>query len=232
MSLKIVCISDTHNLHDQIVLPDGDVLVHAGDSTMLGRIDELENFVNWFGRQTHKHKVLIAGNHDWGMESNQKAYEKFFYKRGLPVGDVNSIRTYIEGLCNTYNINYLNNTSTIIEGLKFYGSPDQPAFCGWGFNRTNAQLNEIWKKIPDDVNVLITHAPSYGVLDSLEYCGTMVGDVPLMKRINTLANLKLHVFGHIHPDYGVIEVDGSKRVNACLLDDRYKVRNQPIVVEI
>jgi len=230
--MRVVCISDSHNLHNQLTIPDGDVLIHAGDATMLGTIDELEDFINWFGRQPHKHKIFVPGNHDWGMDSDQHQYEKFFYKRRRPVGDVNGIRKYIEQLAATYNVTILNNTEVTIEGLKFYGSPDQPAFCGWAFNRTNAQLTEIWKKIPDDVNVLITHAPAYGILDALEYCGTMVGDVPLMKRLNTLPNLKLHVSGHIHPSYGILQVGNTTHVNACLLDDRYRVRNKPIEVDL
>lgn len=231
INMKLVCISDTHNKHDKLDIPDGDVLVHAGDATMLGTDEELEDFVNWLGRQTHKHKVWVAGNHDWGMESNQMAYQKFFYKRGRPIGDVNGIRTHIEQLCSAYGIHYLNNTGVDIDGTKFWGSPDQPAFCGWGFNRSNAFLTEHWKTIPDDTNILITHAPAYGLLDTLED-GGMVGDVPLMKRLNTLPNLKLHICGHIHPSYGTLEVGQVTHVNASILDDSYQIRNKPITVEL
>lgn len=35
-SLKIVCISDTHGMHRKMKIPEGDVLVHAGDITMKG----------------------------------------------------------------------------------------------------------------------------------------------------------------------------------------------------
>lgn len=229
--MKIVCISDTHNQHNKITLPDGDMLIHAGDATMMGTDSELEDFVNWMSRQPFKHKIWVAGNHDWGMESDQKAYEKFFYRRMKPVGDVNGIRHYIEQLCKSYGIHYLNNTGVKIDGINIWGSPDQPAFCSWAFNRTPQNLVGHWTKIPDDTNILITHCPAYGILDTLED-GDMVGDVALMKRINTLPNLQLHVCGHIHPSYGTIQIGNTNHVNAAILDDSYKIRNKPIEVKL
>ena len=198
---------------------------------MLGTDEELENFVNWLGKLPHKHKVWVAGNHDWGMESDQNAYDRFHYRRHLSIGDVNSVRLHIERLCKEYSINYLNNTGVVINGLNFWGSPDQPAFCGWGFNRNNTYLTAIWNKIPDDTHVLITHAPAYGILDTLED-GDMVGDVPLMKRLNTLPNLKLHLCGHIHPSYGTIEIGNTIHANGSILNDSYRIVNKPIVLEI
>jgi hypothetical protein len=32
--MKIVCLSDTHNCNEQITVPDGDILIHAGDATI------------------------------------------------------------------------------------------------------------------------------------------------------------------------------------------------------
>ncbi len=38
--MRIVCISDTHSMHREIVVPDGDMLIHAGDLTMKGSAGE------------------------------------------------------------------------------------------------------------------------------------------------------------------------------------------------
>jgi 3',5'-cyclic AMP phosphodiesterase CpdA len=224
-------MSDSHNLHNNISVPDGDIILHAGDATMLGTEDELESFVRWLGSQPHKHKIWVAGNHDWGMESDQMAYQKFFLRRRMPIGDVNSIRQHIEKLCLDLGVTYLNNSGTTIEGLNFWGSPDQPEFCNWAFNRSVQTLPNHWKTIPDNTNVLITHCPAYGILDQLED-GTMVGDVALMKRINTLPNLKIHLCGHIHPGYGTLELGNVTHINGSILDDSYKIRNKPIEVTL
>lgn len=229
--MKIVVIADTHNLHEQIELPEGDMLIHAGDATMLGSHNELERFITWFGAQPFKYKIFVAGNHDWGMETDLLAHFKFFNKRGRVVPDMHGIRTSMELHMKNLGVIHLHNSSIEIEGLKIYGSSDQPAFCGWGFNKTNAQLTDIWKNIPDDTNILVTHAPAYGILDSLED-GTMVGDVPLMKRLNTLTNLKLHCCGHIHLSHGTIEKNGVTHVNGAILNDNYVIAHKPITVEI
>src|ERR1044071_5799984 len=73
--MRIVCISDTHSRHDQIEVPPGDVLVHAGDSTMVGRVEEIAKFDHWLGRLPHPHKILIAGNHDWLFEKEPSLAE-------------------------------------------------------------------------------------------------------------------------------------------------------------
>lgn len=58
--IRIVCISDTHDLRPE--LPDGDVLLHAGDLTSQGTFDQLQTQLNWLNKQTHRYKVVIAGN--------------------------------------------------------------------------------------------------------------------------------------------------------------------------
>jgi len=69
---KIVCLSDTHNYNEEIAVPDGDILIHAGDATLRGTIPEIEAFLAWFSRLPHKHKVFVAGNHDWLYEIDNR----------------------------------------------------------------------------------------------------------------------------------------------------------------
>ena len=67
--MGIVCISVTHSRHVHMEVPTGDILIHAGDSTMVGRVEEIIKFNHWLGRLPHRHKILIAGNHDWLFEA-------------------------------------------------------------------------------------------------------------------------------------------------------------------
>lgn len=229
--MKITCISDTHDKHDELILPGGDLLLHAGDATMTGTKNQLTNFVLWLAKQPYTHKVWVAGNHDWGMEYDQMAYEAWCGRRMREVKQLVGTRNFILELCKHHNIHYLNNESVQIEGLNIFGSPDQPAFCGWAFNRSHKFLEDHWKIVPDDTNILITHCPAYGILDSLNN-GDMVGDVALMKRINTLPNLKMHVCGHIHESRGILDVGPVKHVNASMLNDSYNVAYQPLSIEV
>jgi predicted phosphohydrolase len=63
-SMRLVFVSDTHT-HRNINLPEGDVLVHAGDATSTGTLPQVSQFLEWFSSQPHRHKIFIAGNHDW-----------------------------------------------------------------------------------------------------------------------------------------------------------------------
>ena len=66
-----VCVSDTHNLHGTLpTLPQGDVLLHAGDFTMRGKPEEVQRFAEWWHAQPHPQKVVIAGNHDFCLEGD------------------------------------------------------------------------------------------------------------------------------------------------------------------
>lgn len=203
--MKIVAISDTHTYHDYIDLPEGDVLVHTGDFSFQGNREEYDRFVDWFAKQPHPYKVFIAGNHDRILE-----------KEKLPVPD---------------GVYYLQDTSLVIDGIVFYGSPWQPEFCNWAFNLPRGRpLAEKWGKIPEDTEVLLTHGPPHKILD---HCpGGNVGCEDLLERVLKLPNLKYHVFGHIHESYG-IEVFGTTTfVNASSCTGRYRPINNPIVLEI
>lgn len=68
--VRVVCMSDTHSLTGNIKfdIPDGDIFIHAGDFTRCGRLDEVIDFNNWIGDLPHKHKIVIAGNHELSFD--------------------------------------------------------------------------------------------------------------------------------------------------------------------
>ena len=206
---KIVCISDTHSKHRQFSLPDGDILVHAGDIMNSGwEGTEVRDFNVWLGEQPHRHKIVIAGNHDW-------LFEKHRSTRNLLTNAI-----------------YLENSGVEIEGLKFWGSPAQPEFCNWAFNyKRGEDIDRIWKLIPDDTDVLITHGPPAGILDWIKPGRESLGCRNLREAIKRVKP-KLHVFGHIHGGHGEDEIPPTKFVNASLLNEAYQPAYKPIVVEL
>jgi Icc-related predicted phosphoesterase len=210
--MKIVCISDTHNCNENIAVPDGDILIHAGDATTVGNVEQITAFNQWFANLPHKYKVFIAGNHDWLFET-----------------DNNFARSLLDK-----SIVYLQDSSVEIEGLKIYGSPWQPRFYDWAFNlNRGAELAEKWKLIPNDTDILITHGPPFGILDEVprKYFVENTGCEELRKVVERVKP-KLHVFGHIHCGYGQTEQFGVKLVNASTCDEEYNPTQPPIIIEV
>ncbi|QNM86710.1 metallophosphatase domain-containing protein [Polaribacter pectinis] len=206
--MKIVLISDTHGNHN-FIIPEGDILIHAGDVSLRGTKKEIDSFIDWFQKQPHKHKIFIAGNHD------------FYFEEALK----NNIKI------NDTNLNYLNDSGCEIEGIKFWGSPIQPTFFNWAFNRERGEeIKKYWDLIPNDTDVLITHGPPHKILD-LTKNGEYVGCEELKKKVLEIKP-KLHVFGHIHEAYGKTVRNKTTFVNASLLDDKYRNVNAPIVIDI
>jgi Icc-related predicted phosphoesterase len=212
--MTIVCISDSHNGHEALEVPEGDVLVHAGDFTNMGEADEIFRFNEWLGTLPHRRKVVVAGNHDWMFElQNERA------RRML-----------------TNATDYLEDSGVEIEGLLFHGSPVSPTFYDWAFNRNRGKdIDRHWQMIPDDVDVLITHGPPFGIGDRSSR-GEHAGCADLRRRIEGLPNLRLMITGHIHEGHGIRSLHTRYReitvVNAALSDLRNRIVRQPLVVTL
>jgi predicted phosphodiesterase len=141
--MRIVCLSDTHGTHERLTVPEGDLLVHAGDFTNLGRPAEIERFDRWLGTLPHPHKLVIAGNHDFLFERKpEKA-------RALLT-----------------NARYLQDEACEVNGLRLWGSPWQPWFHDWAFNLARGpELAAKWALVPERIDVLVTHGPPAAILD-------------------------------------------------------------------
>ncbi len=215
---RFVLISDTHGQHNNIKLPDGDILIHAGDWTASSDYGSIEQFIFWFKNQPHKHKVLICGNHETWVERN---FAQFY----------NLIDNEAQ------NINFLHEDIVEINGFKIYGSPYTPRFLDWAFNVDRGPLiQKHWDLIPLDTNVLVTHAPPIGILDytkTIEGAIQHVGCANLRFTLEKLENLKLHVFGHIHSPGGKLHYeDNIYYANASVVNERYDPVNNPIIVDL
>lgn len=203
--MKIVCISDTHSFHRKLEVPDGDVLVFAGDMTFAGEAEVVEDFNTWLGELPHKHKVVIAGNHDFFME-----------RRKLLLT----------------NCTYLEDSGCEVDGLKFWGSPFSPLFGRWAFMLPRGKsILDKWLTIPHDTDVLITHGPPKGLCDKAHPDGESLGCDDLATVVDAQPP-KLHVFGHIHGGYGERKYKETHFVNAAVLNEAYRLTNLPITVEL
>jgi Icc-related predicted phosphoesterase len=206
--MRIVMLSDTHNLHEDVLVPDGDLVLFAGDMSEDGTFRECADFIYWFKNLPHRHKIIVAGNHDYIFLTE--------YKRVLM------------GLME--DCHYLENSGVEIGGLSFYGSPNTPFYGNMAFNVGRGEaIRNVWATIPDSVDVLVTHGPMYGVLD-MNYAGLHVGCEELRQRIEDVS-FSMHVCGHIHESYGHVEHNGVHLVNAALTS-LGAVVNEPVVVDL
>ena len=210
--MDITFISDTHGLHDRLKLNPGTVLVHAGDITEYGTEEEGVEFLDWFTSQPFTYKIFIGGNHDLFLES-------------LTLREMKKLISA--------NIIYLQNNGTVIEGIKFWGSPVTPYFLGMAFNeREGKEISKTWNKILFDTDILITHGPPKGILDGGMGCDE------LLLQINRVRP-KIHCFGHVHGHNGMESYNGMRFINASMVNRlnpfenaTYKLIGKPIICEL
>jgi len=200
-AIRIVCISDTHCNSKQI--PDGDLLIHAGDLTNAGTPKEIQAQVDWLNSLPHRHKIAIAGNHDTFLDPRSRQH--------LPIADMSP------GYVDWGDIHYLQHSSITLafpssggRSLKFYGAPQIPACGGPEFAFQYARGQDAWSDtIPSDIDVLITHTPPKYHLD----LPAALGCEHLLREIWRVKPM-LHVFGHVHAGRGqeVVYWDAAQKV--------------------
>lgn len=223
-------MSDTHGKHWDIpFLPPGDVLVHAGDLTKYGETDSIHSLSTYFEHQRDsggfREVVCIAGNHD--ITFHEDYYHNTWSKhiRSFdPFETRNALR----------NCAYLEDSSAnLMEGkLVAYGSPWTPYFWNWAFNLQRGEaLREVWSKVPQNADVLVTHGPPRGRGDMTLHSGQF-GCLDLLHEIQHRIKPRLHIFGHIHEGYGCSWDGQTMYVNASNLDMSYEAINPCIVIDL
>ena len=227
--MRITVLSDTHTRHGLIPmedLPGGDLLIHAGDIMNSGyNKNDIFDFCHWFqSLKQYEDKVFIAGNHDRMFENHPEDVKEWLDKFG--------------------NIIYLQDDDLVLYGdgpegnspndnIRIYGSPWQPEFYSWAFNlqRNGIELSGKWEAIPDNTDILITHGPAFGTLDTVTgRPWDSLGCELLAERIERLRP-KIHVCGHIHSGYGYDFKDGTHFFNASVLDEQYEYTQKPMTFD-
>ena len=192
--IRVVCFGDTHCRHNKLPpLPHGDILIHMGDFSS-GDIKSLKKFNTYMGKQPHKHKIVIGGNHDLFLDAGSLTPQR------KKIENNKCAHPGAEGRALLTNMQYIEEESAQILGYKIYGCPYTPMFWG-AFTRPEAVLKPIFERIPLDTDILVTHGPPLGVGDVVKG-GKAVGHEGLRERVEVVRPL-LHVFGHIHEGYGV-----------------------------
>jgi Icc-related predicted phosphoesterase len=222
--MRITVISDLHTKHGLIPLtdlPGGDLIICAGDIMNSGyNKNDILDFCTWFhSLEQYDKKIFIAGNHDRMFENH-------------PEG--------VEELLNIYlDIDYLQDEAYDLYDLdtdtstKIYGSPWQPEFYSWAFNlpKNGIELAGKWEAIPNNTDILITHGPAFGTLDTVAgRPWDNLGCELLAQRIEVIKP-KIHVCGHIHSGYGYVFKDGTHFFNAAVLDEQYEYTQKPMTFD-
>lgn len=205
--IKCIAIADTHGTSlNEIKIPNGDIIIHAGDMLGDGSIEGLVFFAREYGKLPHKYKICIAGNHDLCLESNPGLCRNILKESGII---------------------YLQDELIEIEGIKIYGTPWTPIFRDWAFMKDSEGLKRAYGAIPSEVDILITHGPAFGFLDQAYEHGSHLGSQELL---NELLGIKYrwHIAGHVHGHYG----RRGKNINCSLLNEQYDLVNKPIVIKI
>jgi Icc-related predicted phosphoesterase len=209
---RLVLFSDTHGLHHELPggIPNGDILIHAGDFCRRGTLSEAREFNTFLGDLPHPHKIVIPGNHDWCAERDPDATRATF---------TNAI--------------YLLDEVVEVMGLTFYGSPWQPKpkFFTWAFQLAEREaLREKWSLIPPDIDALITHGPSLGIGDET-WGGVKAGCAELLERVREVKP-RLHVFGHIHEARGVFSEPDDAPDTFCVNPSAGRECHPPVVIDL
>ena len=171
-SVRVVFVSDTHSRIANIVIPDGDVLVHTGDITFCsqGGLSALQVFNEDMAALPHAHKVVIAGNHD---------------RRLLQLGKVEARK--VLSACH-----YLENSGVHLCGLHFWGSPfsakHKRRSSNTAFQYSEEMQRTVWRYTPNNVDVLLTHGAS--------------APSPLLCAAIARVQPYVHAHGHDHEFHG------------------------------
>jgi len=206
-SIRVVLISDTHELHRELDVPDGDILIHCGDTGMMSRsLAAIEDFDDWLGGLPHKVKLLVPGNHEFVLENPGR--------RGLIT-----------------NATVLVNESVTVMGLRIWGSPTTPLVDGAFGLISDRHRARLYEQIPNDTNIVVTHGPPYGVLDQApgsEYHAGCRQLLAAMQRVKP----RLHVFGHAHGCFGMMDTPETLFANVALLGSDGSLSNPAVVLQM
>jgi Icc-related predicted phosphoesterase len=205
--MKIACISDTHMQHRQLEISSCDILIHAGDFLRTGKREEVCDFFDWFENQPARYKLLVSGNHDRKVQKKLEEHNII----------LNSVT-------------FLHDSGIKIENLNFWGS--SCSSCASTFIKSlkgeeDDKETIAYSMIPSGTDVLITHHPPKGILDSTSHHGYSNGNLSLLKKVLQIKP-KLHVFGHVHLRQGILKNTDTTFINSALVNDEEELIFKPI----
>ena len=208
--LRIVMISDTHNEHKDVNVPNGDVLIHAGDYTRYGKLEDAVAFNDWLGTLSHRYKFVVNGNHEYNAPWKAEVR------------------------------NIISNAVVLIDESAHISTPAGTDLVIYGVNFTwpvRGDENPLYTKIPSDVDILVCHGPAKGYVDGDKGCHLLTKRCEELI-LHQNSKLKLVVSGHIHLAYGQCCGSRSSKfshvrfVNAAIAAGEGVPGHSPIVMDI
>ncbi|KAF1921237.1 Metallo-dependent phosphatase-like protein [Ampelomyces quisqualis] len=206
-AIRVVCISDTHT-HTPANVPDGDILIHAGDLTNAGNVAEIQAQINWLAGLPHREVVVVAGNHDVFLDARTRSHLEERERSGqLDWKRVHylqhrrlSLTIEVEGSHESGD-----DRTPLLVGqrqrrIRIYGAPQIPSFFTGKAGGVHAFMyprgQNAWSEtVPEDTDILVTHTPPKWHLDLELPLG--LGCEHLLKEVRRVKPA-LHVFGHVH----------------------------------
>lgn len=223
--MRIALISDLHGHLPEI--PPCDLLIIAGDicpdkfpsrgykwPDPQGQKDWMyDTFGPWAIKQPARQIAATWGNHDW-------VDDKWLASGGAKV----IVDQCIE-----------------VGGLNIWFSPWSPLFGGWHWMKSPSELVDVYAKIPEGVDILVSHGPPYGcgdqldehylVLGSRKDENSHAGSKELLATIQRVKP-KLVVCGHIHSGYGEYAAGDTRVINASLVNEEYKPVHDIVLMDM
>jgi hypothetical protein len=203
--MRIVSIADTHELHRELEVPDGHVLIPRA--------------ILPFFRSSHR-SITSSTNGSGNCRTDTRW--------SCPATTSSSSkeprhRTIIK------NATLLTDSGVEVAGLRIWGSPVTPLYGGAFGMPNSADRRRHWAQVPDGIDILVTHGPPLGILDHAPGSQRKEGDPELLEAVLRVEP-RLHVFGHIHYGYGTQQIENTLFVNAAVFTAGDLRR--PIVAEL
>ncbi|GFS17882.1 metallophosphoesterase domain-containing protein 1 [Elysia marginata] len=237
-TIRFVCLSDTHSKVENkdfiSRVPDGDVLLHAGDFTMYSQVDEYVAFNHFLEKLPHKIKLAIPGNHELDLDPRGlgKNHRKIRSHLGLPPVVHQNVKESIQDTKSLVSeARILIDEMVDVCGIKIYGLPWLPQYGLYGFGLSRGiPLLKRYSRCPANIDILLSHGPALGFGDFI-IRRKHVGCVELLNSITKRIKPKYVISGHIHEDYG-IRTDGVRMyINCASCNGNYRPVHDPVVFD-
>ncbi len=233
--LKVVMLSDTYGLHEQVEVPDGDVIIHAGNFSPYGEHHgdtAYKSFIKWFTKLPHKHKIFAPGKDDSCSYNIRNIYKMlndnshFIHNNDVQI-DTTVIQSAYESSYNSYQV------QVPVNWIEIFKQQQEI------INR----LEKSWSEALSYVNILITNHAPWGILDNGKGCQVLAERVKKSRP-------DFHVFSGTCAEYGITKLGNTTYINASICKPQKSssitlpdgkviefhndmvVTNKPIVLEV
>lgn len=231
--MKIVALSDQHGFLPEI--QPCDLLIVAGDvcpdrvGPLLAERDPARQKVwfdqqvrPWLARSSAAHKVLTWGNHDWcGQECS-------FANDSPAAATTTALQILVD------DVTSVPGNGTTGRSISIWASPWSNRFQNWAFMKSGAELVAVYAKIPDRIDILVSHQPPYGYGDRYEHLDGEIEHLGSRELLAAIERIRprLVVCGHLHGGHGYYEHEGIPIYNVSVVNDQYQLIRPPTVIDI